>query len=98
MSSECNESKTRSEIFADFIGGAEYTRRRWQIFIGILVVTAIFDLFVTSDHAVFFWEGLPGWNAGYGFISCVLIIFVSKFLGHTGGLMQKEDYYNKGDE
>ena len=38
--------------------------------------------------------GLPGWSAVYGFGSCVLLIFVSKFLGHQGGLMRREDYYD----
>ncbi len=91
------ERQTASQRLADFIGSPEYTHRRWQIFIAVLLVSAIFDLFITSDHTVFFWEILPVWNAGYGFISCLLIIFVSKFLGHTCGLMQKEDYYDDKD-
>jgi hypothetical protein len=27
-------------------------------------------------------------------VSCVIIILVSKFLGHQGGIMQGEDYYD----
>jgi hypothetical protein len=40
------------------------------------------------------WDRLPGWSAIYGFGSCVLLIFVSKFLGHRGGLMRRVDYYD----
>ena len=85
-----------------FFGDARYTRRRWQLFIGALVLTVLADLLVAfiatphgaQDHAEFFWQQLPAWSAPFGFISCLLIVFVSKFLGHRGGLMREEDYYD----
>lgn len=38
------------------------------------------------------WDGIPLFFAAFGFISCLLIIFVSKALGKAF-LQKKEDYY-----
>ena len=62
-------------------------------YLALLLVFAS-DFFVHRDHAMYIWDKIPGWGALYGFISCVVIILVSKFLGHQGGIMQGEDYYN----
>jgi hypothetical protein len=64
--------------------------------LGYLSLVLVFaaDFLVHRDHALYIWDKIPGWGAFYGFISCVLIILVSKFLGHQGGIMQDEDYYN----
>ncbi len=58
-----------------------------------LVLVFIADFFVGRHHAIYIWDKIPGWGAFYGFVSCVAIIVVSKFLGHHG-IMQDEDYYN----
>jgi hypothetical protein len=78
-----------------FIGDPTYTRRRWQLFIAALVLTVAADLLVTKGPAAFFWQHLPGWNALFGLVSCLLIIFISKFLGYRCGLMREEDYYDE---
>lgn len=64
--------------------------------IGYLALVLVFvsDFFVHRDHAVYVWDKIPGWGALYGFVSCVLIILISKFLGHQGGIMQGEDFYD----
>lgn len=59
-----------------------------------LVLVVIADFLVHRDHAIYIWDKLPGFGALYGFVSCVLIILVSKFIGHQCGVMQDEDYYN----
>ncbi|MBI5971188.1 MAG: hypothetical protein HY884_08560 [Deltaproteobacteria bacterium] len=51
------------------------------------------DFFVHRHHGAFFWDNLPGYGAVYGFISCIVIIIVSKAIGHAW-LMKKEDYYD----
>jgi hypothetical protein len=38
------------------------------------------------------WDGIPLFFAAFGFVSCLLIIFVSKALGKAF-LQKKEDYY-----
>jgi hypothetical protein len=46
-----------------------------------------------AEHGHFWFEDLPAWGSIYGFISCVVIIAVSKFLGHVW-LSRGEDYYD----
>ena len=46
------------------------------------------------SHAAFVWQELPVFSALYGFVGCMLIIVVSKALGHHW-LQKEEDYYAK---
>jgi hypothetical protein len=51
--------------------------------------------FVIPRHEVhFFGDKIPGFWSLFGFIACVVIIVVSKWLGKHG-LMKNEDYYDK---
>ena len=78
----------------DFIGDPENSSKRKKIAYVALAVTLCSDFFVHREHAIYIWDKIPGWGAFYGFISCVLIIVVSKFIGHQCGIMKKEDYYD----
>ncbi|ASY69666.1 MAG: hypothetical protein KK476_13555 [Sinorhizobium fredii] len=78
----------------DFFGDEAHARQRRRLFYLVLVLIVLADFVVPREHAEYPWERLPGWSAVYGFVSCVLLIFVSKFLGHQGGLMRREDYYD----
>ncbi|ANK92986.1 MULTISPECIES: hypothetical protein [unclassified Rhizobium] len=78
----------------DFFGAEQYASPRRRLFYLVLVLIVIADFLVSREHAEYLWDSLPGWSAVYGFVSCVLLIFVSKFLGHRVGLMQREDYYD----
>ncbi|MDQ0562393.1 hypothetical protein QO004_004198 [Rhizobium mesoamericanum] len=78
----------------DFFGDGRYLAARRWLFYLVLVLIVGADFLVSRDHAEYLWDRLPGWSAVYGFGSCVLLIFVSKFLGHQGGLMRREDYYD----
>ncbi len=77
-----------------FFGEEEFANQRRRLFYLVLVLIVIADLLVSREHAEYMWDWLPGWSAAYGFLSCVLLIFVSKFLGHQGGLMRREDHYD----
>lgn len=78
----------------DFFGDPRYAVPRRRLFYLVLVLIVAADFLVPREHSEYLWERLPGWSAVYGFGSCVLLIFVSKFLGHQGGLMRREDYYD----
>ncbi|MDP9810831.1 hypothetical protein J2W42_003694 [Rhizobium tibeticum] len=78
----------------DFFGDEVYASQRRRLFYLALVLIVVADFLVPREHAEYLWDQLPGWSALYGFLSCVLLIFVSKFLGHQGGLMRREDYYD----
>ncbi|AFL53144.1 hypothetical protein ABIE78_000961 [Sinorhizobium fredii] len=82
------------ESIVDFFGDEAYARQRRRLLYLVLVLIVLADFLVPREHAEYLWERLPGWSAFYGFGSCVLLIFVSKFLGHQGGLMRREDYYD----
>ena len=77
-----------------FFGDAQYAGLRRRLFYLVLVLIVASDFLVPREHVEFLWERLPGWSAAYGFGSCVVLIFVSKFLGHRVGLMRREDYYD----
>lgn len=78
----------------DFFGEGRFAKQRRRLFYLVLVLIVFADFLVDREHAEYLWERLPGWSGVYGFGSCVLLIFVSKFLGHRVGLMRREDYYD----
>jgi len=52
-------------------------------------------LWVGKEHAHTRPEHWLGFWSAFGFVSCLVIIFASKWYGHRG-IMQREDYY--GDD
>ena len=78
----------------NFFGDAKYSKLRWRLLLAVLAAIVLADFLVTRDHTEHFWDAIPGWGAVFGFVSCVAIIFVSKFIGHRGGIMRDEDYYD----
>ncbi|MEW2913305.1 hypothetical protein [Leisingera sp. JC11] len=78
----------------NFFGEARYRKLRWRLLAAALALILIIDLLVPRHHTEHFWDAIPGWGAVFGFASCVAIIFVSKFIGHKGRIMQGEDYYD----
>ena len=61
---------------------------------GILVLLIVADFIIPRHEIHFFGDKVPGFWSLFGFISCALIIVVSKWLGHHW-LMRGEDYYDK---
>lgn len=77
----------------NYIGDPKNVRTLKILLYITLIVVAVADFFVEREHVVFLWDEIPGWSAAYGFVSCILLIIVSKFLGHVW-LYKKEDYYD----
>jgi hypothetical protein len=65
---------------------------KWIIY-AVMAVLVVLDFFIHRHHEYFFWDKIPGFSSVYGFISCVLIIVVSKVLGEWW-LQKGEDYYD----
>lgn len=60
-----------------------------------LVLLVVFDtVWLDKEKAHTAAEDFPGFWALFGFISCVLIIFVSKWFGKAG-ITRQEDYYDR---
>lgn len=57
----------------------ENVKRFLGIFYISLVILLIIDFFI-HKQAEFPWEGAPDFFAVYGFVSCVLLIFIAKTL------------------
>ncbi|MCK4738706.1 MAG: hypothetical protein KAT46_02040 [Deltaproteobacteria bacterium] len=60
----------------------------------LMVVFIIWDVLMERHHMIFPWDYVPGFSALYGFVSCVLIIVISKIIGKLW-LQKKEGYYDK---
>lgn len=56
-----------------------------------LIILLIIDFFI-HKHSEFAWEGIPEFYATYGFVSCVLLIFIAKGLRRL--IKRGEDYYD----
>ena len=67
-------------------------RMLWIAFIVILAATVLADLFI-DHHAEFGIAGTLGFYAWYGFLSCVVLIFVSRAFGFF--LKRPDDYYDR---
>jgi Kef-type K+ transport system membrane component KefB len=61
-------------------------------FIGI-GLSILIGLFVPNEHAHFWWERIPAFDAIFGFLGCIIIVVGSKALGHYW-LQRNEDYYD----
>ena len=64
-----------------------------RLLLGFYIISAglfIADFFF-HRHTVHPWEGFPGFYALYGFVACVLLVFISKEMRKV--LMRDEDYY-----
>jgi hypothetical protein len=69
-------------------------RVRKYLFIS-LVVLLVVELILSKSvhgHIHFPWESYYGFYAVYGFVSCVLLVFIAK--GMRLILKRKEDYYD----
>jgi uncharacterized membrane protein len=64
----------------------------WVMF-AVMALLVVLDLLVPAAYDRFVWEGIGGFGAFYGFVSCVLIIVVSKILGYKL-LYRQEDYFD----
>ncbi|PIP36913.1 MAG: hypothetical protein COX20_03195 [Desulfobacterales bacterium CG23_combo_of_CG06-09_8_20_14_all_52_9] len=77
-----------------YIGNPAHSGTLKKLSYVALGLTVAADFLVQREHAMYIWDKIPGWGALYGFVSCVVIVLVSKFIGHKCGVMRGEDYYN----
>ena len=65
-----------------------------KIAYGALIILIVVDFIIPRHEIHFFGDKVPGFWSLFGFIACVLIIIVAKWIGHMG-LMQDENYYDE---
>ncbi|SHE56468.1 hypothetical protein SAMN04487965_0170 [Microbulbifer donghaiensis] len=79
---------------SDFFDKPDNVRRLLRIFYGICALLVALD-FVVHRHTEFRWEGLPAFYPLYGFVGCVLLVIVAKWMRRF--LMRPEDYYDRAE-
>ena len=70
------------------------TRAAKRIAYGALILLIVVDFIIPRHEVHFFGDNIRGFWSLFGFIACVLIIIISKWIGHLG-LMQDESYYDE---
>ena len=65
-----------------------------KIAYAVLIIIIIMDFFIPRQELHFFGDEIPGFWSIFGFIACILIILISKWIGRLG-IMQDENYYNE---
>ena len=73
----------------------ETIRKLWWIFGVILALTVLAQIAV-SVHGHFGVDGWFGFNAVYGFVTCVLMVVFAKLLGFI--LKRPDDYYDEQED
>lgn len=61
----------------------------FYIFLVLLIVVNL----ILPKHPFFPWEGYPSFYATYGFVACVGLVLVARFILRTI-VKRKEDYYD----
>ena len=65
-----------------------------KIAYAVLILIFVIDFFIPRHEIHFFGDGIPGFWSLFGFVACILIILISKWIGRLG-IMQDENYYNE---
>lgn len=63
-----------------------------RTFFSSLVLLLVLEMFVTK-HPHFAWEGWPEFYCVYGFVACVVLVIVAKYILRPL-VMRREDYYD----
>ncbi|CCK80543.1 MULTISPECIES: hypothetical protein [Desulfobacula] len=68
-------------------------------FVVILLILDVFYIFLAKAHVIhrhvnYKWEEFWGFYAFYGFVACVILVLVSKYVLRPL-VKRKEDYYDK---
>ena len=70
------------------------TKTMKKIAYAMLILIIVVDFFIPRHDIHFFGDGIPGFWSLFGFVACILIILISKWIGRLG-IMQDEKYYNE---
>ena len=71
-----------------------------SLFVGcglLVLIDLVFWITGFDKHPYFRWETWPGFYAVYGFVACVILVLISKYVLRPL-VMRGEDYYNDDAE
>jgi len=72
-------------------------KRILVIILTALVASILIDLLLIGNSGDFSWSNISGFFALFGFIGCIALVLISKWLGHHW-LQRKEDYYDRNND
>lgn len=78
-----------------FFDKPENVQKLLRVFYVICALLVVLD-FVLHRHIYHSWERLPAFYPLYGFVGCVLLVFVSKWM--RSFLMRDENYYDHPED
>jgi hypothetical protein len=81
------DSKTKT----DFFERADNIKKLWIALYGVCIALVVVDFFV-PPKAHFGFDGFLGFYSFFGFVSCAVLILLSKLVGFF--LKVPEDYYD----
>lgn len=69
--------------------------KKWHwVALGVLtIISLILEFTFLADYDSHWWNKIPAFYAIWGFLSCIVIIYVSKWLGKLF-IFRKENYYD----
>lgn len=76
----------------NFFDNPKNVKRFIKSFYLLCVVLIIIDFF-SPGHGHFFWEERLGFYAVYGFVACVILVLVAKYILRPL-VKRREDYYD----
>ena len=68
------------------------TKTMKRIAYAALILIFVIDFFIPRYEIHFIGDQMPGFWSLFGFVACIMIILISKWIGHLG-IMQDENYY-----
>lgn len=70
------------------------TKTILTVFFVMCALILVIDPFVPREHHYFKWETWPGFYGVYGFVSCVVLVFIAKY-GLRPLVMREEEDEDK---
>jgi uncharacterized membrane protein len=62
-----------------------------------LLLTVVLEIAFVHHKIYYPWHGLTGFDIFFGFLGCMAVIAISKFLGKAF-IQRKENYYGTGED
>lgn len=95
MQNDKPSSESKVDLGNSFFDKPKNVKRVMYLFYGGCVLLLLLE-FVIHRHVVHSWESLLGFYPLYGFVGCVILVFVATWMRTF--LMRPEDYYENSTE
>ena len=95
MSTDMSSDSSKRYRFAEWLERPTTIRKLWWGF-GLILAATVGAQLLVHVHAYFGLAEVFGFNAAYGFLTCVAMVLFAKVLGWV--LKRPADYYEQGPD